>query len=141
MTVADNLRMQSKPETDRAGIEPATRAFPRLAERSRQLAGSLSGGEQQMLALASMYLAAPKLVLLDEVSMGLAPNIVDEIYVHLRQVAANGAALLLVEQYVSRALALAKYVYILKKGRIDFVGQPSELGESDVLAAYLGASA
>jgi branched-chain amino acid transport system ATP-binding protein len=94
-----------------------------------------------MLALSSMYLADPKVVLLDEVSMGLAPKIVDEIYVHLRTVAESGAALLLVEQYVSRALDLAKYVYILKKGRIERVGEPRELNESDVLAAYLGASA
>jgi branched-chain amino acid transport system ATP-binding protein len=107
----------------------------------KQIAGSLSGGEQQMLALAAMYLSESQVVLLDEVSMGLAPNIVDEIYEHLRAVAAAGAALLLVEQYVGRALALAKYVYILKKGRIDFVGQPDELDDSDVLAAYLGTSA
>jgi branched-chain amino acid transport system ATP-binding protein len=141
MTVAENLRMQTKADRNGPGIERATQAFPRLAERAKQIAGSLSGGEQQMLALASIYLAEPQVVLLDEVSMGLAPNIVDEIYVHLRRVAASGAALLLVEQYVSRALALAKYVYVLKKGRVAFVGQPDELGEADVLAAYLGASA
>jgi branched-chain amino acid transport system ATP-binding protein len=130
MTVADNLRMQTKPNLDRAGVGKATTAFPRLGERLSQVAGSLSGGEQQMLALASMYLADPNVVLLDEVSMGLAPNIVDEIYVHLSRIADSGAALL-----------LAQYVYILKKGQIDFVGQPEELGEEDVLAAYLGASA
>jgi branched-chain amino acid transport system ATP-binding protein len=141
MTVAENLRMQSKPERDKIGIGAATEAFPRLGQRVTQVAGSLSGGEQQMLALASIYMAGPQVVLLDEVSLGLAPNIVDEIYVHLRRVSASGAALLLVEQYVSRALALAKYVYILKKGRVEYVGQPSELGEADVLAAYLGVSA
>jgi branched-chain amino acid transport system ATP-binding protein len=141
MTVADNLRMQSRPDADRRGIADATRAFPRLAQRTGQIAGSLSGGEQQMLALASMYLGEPDVVLLDEVSMGLAPNIVDEIYVHLRYIADRGAALLLVEQYVGRALDLATYVYILKKGRVDFVGQSAELGEADILATYLGASA
>lgn len=141
MTVAENLRMQNKPERDHRGTAAATDAFPRLAERTRQVAGSLSGGEQQMLALASIYLGEPNVVLLDEVSLGLAPNIVDEIYVHLRQIASRGAALLLVEQYVGRALSLAKYVYILKKGRVDFVGHPSELGESDILGAYLGANA
>jgi branched-chain amino acid transport system ATP-binding protein len=140
MTVADNLRMQTKPENDRRGVSAATAAFPRLAQRTGQIAGSLSGGEQQMLALASMYLGEPSVVLLDEVSMGLAPNIVDEIYRHLRAIASTGAALLLVEQYVARALGLATYVYILKKGRVDFVGQPGELGEDDILAAYLGAS-
>jgi branched-chain amino acid transport system ATP-binding protein len=138
--VADNLRMQTKPENDRRGVSAATAAFPRLAQRTGQIAGSLSGGEQQMLALASMYLGEPSVVLLDEVSMGLAPNIVDEIYRHLRAIASTGAALLLVEQYVARALGLATYVYILKKGRVDFVGQPGELGEDDILAAYLGAS-
>jgi branched-chain amino acid transport system ATP-binding protein len=140
MTVADNLRMQTRPDLDRAGISKATDAFPRLGQRLGQLAGSLSGGEQQMLAMAAVYLADPSVVLLDEVSMGLAPTIVDEIYRHLGQIAATGAALLLVEQYVARALSLAGYVYVLKKGRIDFVGQPEELGEDDVMAAYLGAS-
>lgn len=141
MTVAENLRMQAPPGSDRSHLTRATSAFPRLGQRLSQMAGSLSGGEQQMLALASVYLAEPRVVLLDEVSMGLAPNIVDEIYVHLARIAASGAALLLVEQYVIRALGLAKYVYVLKKGRIDFVGQPEELGEEDVLAAYLGTSA
>jgi branched-chain amino acid transport system ATP-binding protein len=141
MSVAENLRMQTKADNDKVGVRAATDAFPRLAERTKQVAGSLSGGEQQMLALASMYLADPSLILLDEVSMGLAPTIVDEIYTHLRNVASAGAAMLLVEQYVGRALGLAKYVYILKKGRIDFVGQPTELSEQDVLAAYLGTSA
>jgi branched-chain amino acid transport system ATP-binding protein len=141
MTVADNLRMQTRPDLDRAGIGKAADAFPRLGQRLGQVAGSLSGGEQQMLALAAMYLAEPSVVLLDEVSMGLAPLIVDEIYQHLGHIAATGAALLLVEQYVARALGLARYVYILKKGQIAFVGEPDELGEDDVLAAYLGASA
>ncbi|HEX3796945.1 MAG TPA: ABC transporter ATP-binding protein [Acidimicrobiales bacterium] len=140
MTVDENLRMQTKPN-EKGGVDAAVDAFPRLAQRRRQLAGSLSGGEQQMLALASMYLGRPEVVLLDEVSMGLAPKIVDELYVHLRKAAASGAALLLVEQYVSRALNLAQYVYVLKKGEVDFVGQPCELGESEVLAAYLGVSA
>jgi branched-chain amino acid transport system ATP-binding protein len=140
MTVADNLRMQAKPgQEDR--IAAATGAFPRLAQRMKQVAGTMSGGEQQMLALASVYTAAPSVVLLDEVSMGLAPNIVNEIYVHLRRIADSGASLLLVEQYVSRALKLAQYVYILKKGRIERVGEPRELGETQVLEAYLGGAA
>jgi branched-chain amino acid transport system ATP-binding protein len=137
MTVAENLRMQCRAETD-GQISKAVKAFPRLGERLRQVAGSLSGGEQQMLALSSMYLAEPSLVLLDEVSMGLAPTIVDEIYNHLRAVAQRGTSQLLVEQYVARALDLADYVYILNKGRVEFVGEAHELGDSDVLAAYLG---
>jgi branched-chain amino acid transport system ATP-binding protein len=137
MTVAENLRMQCRVETD-GQISKAVQAFPRLGERLRQVAGSLSGGEQQMLALSSMYLAEPSLVLLDEVSMGLAPTIVDEIYNHLRALAQRGTSQLLVEQYVARALDLADYVYILNKGRVEFVGEAHELGDSDVLAAYLG---
>jgi branched-chain amino acid transport system ATP-binding protein len=137
MTVAENLRMQCRAETD-GQISKAVKAFPRLGERLRQVAGSLSGGEQQMLALSSMYLAEPSLVLLDEVSMGLAPTIVDEIYNHLRAVAQRGTSQLLVEQYVARALDLADYVYILNKGRVEFVGESHELGDSDVLSAYLG---
>jgi branched-chain amino acid transport system ATP-binding protein len=137
MTVAENLRMQCRAEND-GRVAKAVEAFPRLGERLRQVAGSLSGGEQQMLALSSMYLAEPSLVLLDEVSMGLAPTIVDEIYDHLRAVALRGTSQLLVEQYVARALELADYVYILNKGRVEFVGEPHELGDSDVLAAYLG---
>ena len=141
MTVAENLRMQCKAADDRDGLRRAFEAFPRLGERQNQVAGLLSGGEQQMLAMSSVYLARPSLVLLDEVSMGLAPTIVDEIYTHLEAVAQGGAALLLVEQYVGRALALADYVYILNKGHIDFVGEPHELSESVVLAAYLGEEA
>jgi branched-chain amino acid transport system ATP-binding protein len=137
MTVAENLRMQCRAAND-GQISRAVAAFPRLGERLRQVAGSLSGGEQQMLALSSMYLADPSLVLLDEVSMGLAPTIVDEIYDHLRAVARGGVSQLLVEQYVARALDLADYVYILNKGRVEFVGEAHELGDSDVLAAYLG---
>jgi branched-chain amino acid transport system ATP-binding protein len=141
MSVTDNLRMQSRPEQDRAGTGSAIAAFPRLGQRLRQVAGSLSGGEQQMLALAAVYLARPSVCLLDELSLGLAPKVVDDIYEHLRTIAASGASLLLVEQYVVRALGIADYVYILKKGEVEFVGHPSELGEDDVLSAYLGASA
>jgi branched-chain amino acid transport system ATP-binding protein len=141
MTVAENLRMESPPARDGSALGVVGDVFPRLKERTKQVAGSLSGGEQQMLALASIYLAEPQVALLDEVSLGLAPNIVDEIYVHLRRIAARGASLLLVEQYVGRALGIAKYVYIMRKGRIEFVGEPNELGESEVLAAYLGESA
>jgi branched-chain amino acid transport system ATP-binding protein len=98
----------------------------------------MSGGEQQMLALAHAYVAKSSLVLLDEVSMGLAPKIVDEIFDHLRDLAAQGAALLLVEQYVGRALDLADYVYILKKGRVEFVGEPAQLRDGRLLVHYLG---
>jgi branched-chain amino acid transport system ATP-binding protein len=141
MTVWENLRMEAPADREGAALGLVGDVFPRLKDRTKQVAGSLSGGEQQMLALASIYLAEPQVALLDEVSMGLAPNIVDEIYVHLRRIAARGASLLLVEQYVGRALAIAQYVYVMRKGQIEFVGEPTELGESDVLAAYLGESA
>ena len=113
-------------------------AFPRLGERLTQRAGTMSGGEQQMLALARAYVAGAKTVLLDEVSMGLAPKIIDEIFEYLHRLAAQGAALLLVEQYVARALELADFVYILNKGRVQFVGESDELGEEQILASYLG---
>jgi branched-chain amino acid transport system ATP-binding protein len=116
-------------------------AFPRLGERLDQRAGTMSGGEQQMLALAHAYVAGPNTVLLDEVSMGLAPKIIDEIFDYLRRLAEKGAALLLVEQYVGRALELADFVYILNKGRVQFVGEAGELGEEQILASYLGVEA
>jgi branched-chain amino acid transport system ATP-binding protein len=104
----------------------------------RQLAGTLSGGEQQMLALSRAYLSNPHIVLLDEVSMGLAPSIVDDIFVFLEQLAGQGAALLLVEQYVARALRLADLVYILNRGCVAFAGEPVELEDDDLFARYLG---
>jgi branched-chain amino acid transport system ATP-binding protein len=101
----------------------------------------MSGGEQQMLALARAYVANPTVVLLDEVSMGLAPKIVDEIFAYLHKLASGGTALLLVEQYITRALELADYVYILNRGQISFAGEPAEIGEQTVLESYLGALA
>ena len=119
-------------------IAAVAESFPRLGERLTQRAGTMSGGEQQMLALARAYVAGAKTVLLDEVSMGLAPKIIDEIFEYLHRLAAQGAALLLVEQYVARALELADFVYILNKGRVQFVGESDELGEEQILASYLG---
>jgi branched-chain amino acid transport system ATP-binding protein len=113
-------------------------AFPRLGEKLQQTAGTLSGGEQQMLALARAYVQRPRVVLLDEVSMGLAPMIVDEIFAFLRRLAEQGVALLLVEQYISKALAVADFVAILARGRIVYVGEPGELHDTDIFARYLG---
>jgi branched-chain amino acid transport system ATP-binding protein len=140
LSVADNLRLQAAGGSPRA-VDHALAAFPRLRDRRAQLAGTMSGGEQQMLALAHAYVTQPSVVLLDEVSMGLAPKIVDEIFQHLRALADRGTSLLLVEQYVTRALALADYVYILNKGRVTFAGEPRELGDADIVASYLGEGA
>ena len=138
LTVRDNLLLQATPGTEKAALERAAEVFPKLGQRLDQLAGTMSGGEQQMLALTRSYVQTPKVVLLDEVSMGLAPKIVDEIFTFLATLAAGGASLLLVEQYVTRALAVADYVYVLGKGEVTFVGEPSELDGDDVFRAYTG---
>jgi branched-chain amino acid transport system ATP-binding protein len=137
LTVRENLVLQARQE-DRAALDLVMETFPVLGNRMRQLAGTMSGGEQQMLALSRAYLSNPRIVLLDEVSMGLAPSIVDEIFVFLEQLARSGAALLLVEQYVARALRLADLVYILNRGRVVFAGEPVELEDDDLFARYLG---
>jgi branched-chain amino acid transport system ATP-binding protein len=140
LTVADNVRLQAPPGVDTKAMARAAEVFPRLGERANQIAGTMSGGEQQMLALAHTYVSNPSVVLLDEVSMGLAPKIVSEIFDFLKDLARSGKSLLLVEQYVARALEMADYVYILNRGRITFAGEPGELSESAVAESYLGAS-
>jgi branched-chain amino acid transport system ATP-binding protein len=140
LTVHDNLRLQAPSDLDADTLSEVVSVFPRLGERLSQVAGTLSGGEQQMLALARAYLSNPSVVLLDEVSMGLAPKVVDEIFDYLRRLAERGPALLLVEQYATRALELADYVYVLQKGRISFAGEPSELDNRAIMASYLGAA-
>ncbi len=137
LTVEENLRLQAGRRG--ADLTPALDAFPALAERRHQRAGTLSGGQQQMLALARVFLAGPRLVLVDEASMGLAPKAVDGVFAALGAFAAAGIALLVVEQYVTRALDLADYVYLLNKGEISFVGEPAELDSADVFARYMGA--
>jgi branched-chain amino acid transport system ATP-binding protein len=139
LSVRDNIRLQANNRLVEAPIPAAREAFPRLGERLGQRADTMSGGEQQMLALARAYTSGARTVLLDEVSMGLAPKIIDEIFGYLHTLAATGAALLLVEQYVARALELADFVYVLQKGRVQFVGESHELGEEQILASYLGA--
>jgi branched-chain amino acid transport system ATP-binding protein len=135
LTVRENLSLQA---SDTQAVERATSVFPRLGERLSQTAGTLSGGEQQMLALARAYVQSPSVVLLDEVSMGLAPKIVDEIFEFILQLAQGGVSLLLVEQYVTRALAIADYTYLLNKGQVVFVGEPSELAADEVFNQYVG---
>jgi branched-chain amino acid transport system ATP-binding protein len=141
LAVAENLTLFSPAGLESEARERAVAAFPKLGQRLKQVAGSLSGGEQQMLALARAYEQTPSFVLLDEVSMGLAPKIVDEIYESLHRLAAQGTALLVVEQFVTKALAIAEYVYLLNRGAIVFAGEPAEFEESDVFAKYLGVAA
>ncbi len=141
LTVADNILLQSPPGEFRKGFATATATFPRLGERARQIARTMSGGEQQMLALSHAYVSNPHVVLLDEVSMGLAPKIVEEIFEYLTDLGAQGVAQLLVEQYVGQALKMADYVYILGRGRISFAGEPGEISEETIMNSYLGSLA
>jgi branched-chain amino acid transport system ATP-binding protein len=139
LTVRENLVVQARGRNVKDAVEKAVSAFPRLGERIGQVAGTMSGGEQQMVALAKAYVTDAPYVLLDEVSMGLAPLVVDEIFEFLRRLAGEGRALLLVEQYVTRALEIADYVYLLNRGSITFAGEPGELGGENLFAAYVGA--
>jgi branched-chain amino acid transport system ATP-binding protein len=107
LTVRENLLLHSRPGQEATALDRATSAFPVLGNKLRQPARLLSGGQQQMLSLVRAYLADPKVVIVDEASMGLAPVVVDQIFEFLGEIAASGTALLIVEQYVSRALALA----------------------------------
>jgi branched-chain amino acid transport system ATP-binding protein len=138
LSVRDNLELQIPPWRKGATIDPAVEIFPILGRRLHQVAGSLSGGQQQMLALSRAFLAAPKVVLLDEVSMGLAPIIVDEIFASLRTLAAQGISLVLVEQYVRRALEMADMTYLMAHGSMVWSGPAADLDEEAVTRAYLG---
>jgi branched-chain amino acid transport system ATP-binding protein len=138
LSVRENLQLFAPPGAEKEQLLRVLDAFPQLERRLDSPAGTLSGGEQQMLALGRSYAARPSIVLLDEVSMGLAPLIVDEIFVFLARLASEGAALLLVEQYVSKALAVADYVYVLDRGAISFAGEACELESEDLFARYVG---
>jgi branched-chain amino acid transport system ATP-binding protein len=138
LTVRENLRLFARRGEESAGVARATEAFPRLTERLNQVVGTMSGGEQQMVALARAYIQKPSVVLVDEPSMGLAPMVVDEIFEFLRQMSAEGCSLLIVEQFVTKVLAIAHYVYVLQKGCVAFAGEPAELQHGDLLRRYLG---
>jgi branched-chain amino acid transport system ATP-binding protein len=138
LTVRENLQLQAFPKQGAEAIERATAAFPILGERLDQRCGTLSGGQQQMVAMARAYVQRPKLILVDEASLGLAPIIVDEIFEFLANVTREGASLLIVDQFVARALAMASRAYVLNRGRIVFDGSPQALLDGDVFEQYLG---
>ncbi|MEN5179504.1 ABC transporter ATP-binding protein [Comamonas odontotermitis] len=142
-TITDNLMLGAYLRKDKAGIladiEKMFNIFPRLRERKDQLAGTMSGGEQQMLAMARALMAQPKLLLLDEPSMGLSPIMVDKIFEVVRDVYAMGVTIVLVEQNASRALAIADRGYVMESGIITMTGPGQELlADPRVRAAYLG---
>ncbi len=141
LTVKENVVIYAPRGKEKEAWARAVDTFPVIGARRRQVAGTLSGGEQQMLALVRAYIANPRVVLVDEASLGLAPLVVDEIFAFLERIALEGASLLLVEQYVSRALALAQTVYLLHQGEIVYAGPAAELDEERIFALYTGANA
>lgn len=141
LTVMENLTIQARGADVKGSLADFNELFPNLAKRLGQTAGSLSGGEQQMLALSRAYLTNPKVILVDEPSLGLAPRIIDQIYELLTRFAARGVSLVVVEQYVQRALALADKVYILSRGEVIHVGKASELDPDEIYQRYLGIEA
>jgi len=139
LTVSDNLRLVAYAGVSEDAVrEQAFSRFPRLAERRNQLAGTMSGGEQQMLAMARALSTQPALLLLDELSMGLAPLIVSELYEIVAQVAQEGVSILVVEQFARTVLGIADWAAIMLHGRVTKVGRPAEL-EEELSTAYLGA--
>ena len=143
LTVAENLDMGAYTRNDKVGVQAdlsrAYELFPRLAERRGQLAGTLSGGEQQMLAIARALMGRPRLLLLDEPSMGLAPLMVMKIYETIAAIAREGVTILLVEQNANLALRVSQRAYVMESGAITLSGAASDLAsDSQVRAAYLG---
>jgi branched-chain amino acid transport system ATP-binding protein len=138
LTVRENLLMQSQKGKEDEAIERATSAFRILADRIGQQAGTLSGGQQQMLAMASAYVRNPRLVLVDEASLGLAPLVVDEIFDFLHRLTEEGCALLIVDQFVMRALGMATTAYVMRRGEVVYSGSARELLDGDLFSHYVG---
>lgn len=143
LTVLENLRLGGYTRKDKGGlessIEKSFNLFPRLRERSWQLGGTLSGGEQQMLALARALMSDPELIMMDEPSLGLAPLLVEEVFNIIREINKEGKTVLLVEQNAFGALKVADYAYVLEVGTISLEGKGQDLlKDPRVIAAYLG---
>jgi branched-chain amino acid transport system ATP-binding protein len=145
MTVTDNLAAGAYQRRDKVAIaqdvERMFARFPRLKERAQQQAGTLSGGEQQMLAVARALMSRPKLLLMDEPSLGLAPLVVEEIFRIVTELNKDGTTIFLVEQNAHMALQVAHHFYLMEQGRVTFSGTPGEVAEDDVIRrAYLGSA-
>jgi branched-chain amino acid transport system ATP-binding protein len=140
LTVRENLELEVPPWTKKPELGPALEMFPALGSRMKQVAGTMSGGEQQMLAVARAVLAEPKVILVDEISMGLAPKLVDSLFEALTKLAATGISMLIVEQYIQRALEMCSLTYILSKGAVVYSGPSRSLGRDTVIQKYLGTS-
>jgi branched-chain amino acid transport system ATP-binding protein len=142
LTVRENLQMAAYTTDGMNGARArVNELFPVLKERGNQVAGTLSGGEQQMLSLARSIITQPKLLMVDELSLGLAPRLVSQLFDTLEKIKRDGTTILLVEQYVRYALRLADIVVILHKGHVAFIGEPGELAhEGKLVEAYLGGS-
>jgi branched-chain amino acid transport system ATP-binding protein len=142
LTVRENLELGSYRrgrERRARNLERAFALFPRLRERTRQRAGTLSGGEQQMLAIGRALMAEPRLLILDEPSLGLSPMLVDEMFSLVKRLNSEGLSILLVEQNVAQSLEIAHRAYVLENGAMAFHGTPAELlGKSELKRAYLG---
>jgi branched-chain amino acid transport system ATP-binding protein len=141
LTVEENLSLPFRQSLGRAGVasalERAYRSFPRLGERRRQTAGTLSGGEQRMLSLAAVLVNPPKILIVDELSLGLAPIVIDEVFRILTEIRDAGTALMVVEQHVGRALSLADQAILLDKGRVAYAGRSADVAQE--LASRAGA--
>lgn len=139
LTVRENLRVFSHSGTASMDQieETAYVTFPRLAERRTQLAGTLSGGERQMLSMCRAFVSEPAVLLLDEISMGLAPIVVSELYEKVGELAESGIAILLVEQFAAAAMKVADYAAVMRQGRIEVFGEPTDVAGS-LAEAYLG---